>query len=75
MLLPEDIHPKNSVYYNGAIVLKELSSSKTWSLTDLYSYISTRHKMSFAMFILCLDWLFLIDIAIVDSQGKIKLCS
>ncbi|WP_317235695.1 ABC-three component system middle component 6, partial [Flavobacterium psychrophilum] len=32
-------------------------------------------NMSFSIFILCLDWLYLIDVAKINSKGKIILCS
>ncbi|HFG2109785.1 TPA: ABC-three component system middle component 6, partial [Vibrio cholerae] len=34
MLLPDNIHPDNSVYYNGAIVLKILQEYKKVELLE-----------------------------------------
>ncbi len=75
MLIPDNIHPQNSIYYNGAIVLQVLQSNSGQSLIDLYQKVRERRKMNFAVFVLCLDWLFLIDAAILNQSGKIELCS
>ena len=36
MLLPDNIHPENSVYYNGAVVLELIQQYKCIELTELY---------------------------------------
>lgn len=75
MLLPDNIHPKNSVYYNGAFVLKELQKKGNQNLLDLYQNVKQNQDMNFSVFILCLDWLFLIGVVELGSKDKIKLCS
>ena len=75
MLLPDNIHPDNSIYYNGAFVIESLKKGMSYELLDLYQEVKTRKKMSFSVFILCLDWLYLLDVAILNSKGKIELCS
>lgn len=74
MLLPHNIHPDNSVYYNGAIVLQVLQRNGTMDLFDLYEQVKGERAMSFPLFVLCLDWLYLIDSAILNS-GEVELCS
>lgn len=74
MLLPDNIHPDNSVYYNGAIVLKVLQNEGRMELFDLYEKSKGEKEMSFPLFVLCLDWLYLIDAAILNS-GEVELCS
>jgi len=75
MLLPDNIHPKNSIYYNGAFVLQALQLKSKQNLLDLYEAVSERNKMSFSVFVLCLDWLFLIDAAELNKTGEVILCS
>ncbi len=36
MLLPDNIHPEDSLYYNGAFVLQALQKNTSWDLLDLY---------------------------------------
>lgn len=75
MLLPDNIHPENSIYYNGAFVIEALNKERCLEIFDLYQEVKSKKSMSFSVFILCLDWLYLIDIAKVNSKGKIELCS
>jgi len=75
MLLPEDIHPENSIYYNGAFVLQVLQKHKTQHLLHLYQTVKQLRNMTFPVFILCLDWLFLIDAAVLNDKSEVELCS
>lgn len=75
MLLPDGIHPENSIYYNGAFVLKVLQKQKKQHLLDLYQAVKQQRNMSFAVFVLCIDWLFLIDAAVLNDKSEVKLCS
>lgn len=75
MLLPDNIHPQNSVYYNGAIVLQSLQENKKQGILDLYQKVRKAQNLSFSLFILCLDWLYLIDAARLNLIGEVELCS
>lgn len=74
MLLPDNIHPELCVYYNGSLVIKELIDENSQSILSLYSNIKSSADMSFSTFILCLDWLYLIDVAKVNESGRVELC-
>lgn len=73
MLLPDNLHPELSIYYNGAIVLKELQMRPVQAIIDLYECV--KGSMSFQIFMLCLDWLYLIDVAKINERGEVELCS
>jgi len=75
MLLPDNIHPENSIYYNGAFVLRELQKKENQSLLDLYQNVKQERNISFPVFILCLDWLFLLNVAELKNNDKVILCS
>lgn len=75
MLLPDNIHPENSIYYNGAFVIESLKKDECFKMLDLYQEVKSKRAMTFSVFILCLDWLFLLDVAKINSQGEIELCS
>lgn len=75
MLLPDNIHPQLSIYYNGSLILKELNRLAKQQVLDLYESIKSKYNMSFAIFMLCLDWLYLIDSAKIDDDGWVVLCS
>jgi len=74
MLIPDNIHPQQSIYYNGAFVLSALQLKKEQRMLDLYANIKQQKSMTFPVFVLCLDWLFLLDLVILDNNGNIKLC-
>lgn len=75
MLIPDNIHPESSIYYNGAIVLKSLQKQTNQNLLDLYQNVIKHRKMNFSVFILCLDWLYLINVAVLNQNGEVELCS
>jgi hypothetical protein len=75
MLLPDNIHPENSVYYNGAIVLELIQQYKCIQLTELYFLVKEKKEMSYPILILCLDWLYLLNVAIINKKGEVCLCS
>lgn len=75
MLLPDNIHPELSIYYNGAIVIRNLKNKKRQSVMDLFESIKAENDMSFSTFILSLDWLYLIEAAKVNEEGWVELCS
>ena len=75
MLLPDNIHPEYSIYYNGAVVLRELKKDENQPLFNLYRNVKSVNNMSFTTFMLSLDWLYLIDLAIINENGMVGLCS
>ncbi|KJS86930.1 MAG: hypothetical protein JM58_06060 [Peptococcaceae bacterium BICA1-8] len=75
MLLPDNIHPELSIYYNGAIVLEELQVSSVLHIMDLYQKMKIKNEISFSTYVLSLDWLYLIGAAKLNKQGEVELCS
>ena len=74
MLLPDNIKPENSVYYNGAYVFQVLQVVGHMNILELFSKVSKTVDISFSMYILCLDWLYLINIAKIEGE-EVVLCS
>lgn len=74
MLLPDNIQPELCIYYNGAVALKVLKETGRQSLMSLYQNVKEKNGMSFSTFILCLDWLYLINAAQVNEKGEVELC-
>ena len=74
MLVPKNISPDDCVYYNAAFVLRSLLQKGNMSLAELFCEVRLRHKMTFDMFMHCLDWLYLIN-AIKKKKETIVLCS
>ncbi len=74
MLLPDNIKPELTIYYNGAIILEELQIKNKWDIIDLYQKVKQKNSMSFMTFMLSIDWLYLIEIAVMNKNGEIELC-
>ncbi|MGE7586487.1 ABC-three component system middle component 6 [Peribacillus sp. NPDC101480] len=75
MLLPRDINPELSIYYNGSLILKQLIKEDYVDIINLYKFVKSESNMSLNTYMLSLDWLFLSDIAVVTESGEVKLCS
>ena len=74
MLLPDNVQPENSIYYNAAFVIESLKKDQSFTLLELYIEVNNRKTMTFSVFILCLDWLYLIEIIRINNEGEIELC-
>lgn len=75
MLLPEDVHPTNSLYFNGAYVLEALRRVEKISLVELFIESRKLREMQMPIFVLTLDWLFLAGLVSCNASGNIELCS
>lgn len=75
MLIPDNIHPEQTLYYNGSLVLEVLLTRRGINLLDLYSEIQKSKEMTMPVLVLCLDWLYLLDLVSVTEQGEVTLCS
>jgi len=75
MLLPDNIHPEQSIYYNGSFVLQALREQRVMDLLDLYMNTQMHREMTMPVFVLCLDWLFLLNLVSLNEQGSVELCS
>jgi hypothetical protein len=74
MLLPDNIHPENCLYYNGSFVIESLKNEKSCDMLDLFQKVKGKREMSFSVFILCLDWLYLLEVVKMNSKGEIEVC-
>lgn len=74
MLLPDNIHPELSIYYNGSLILNELKKTSHQTIMDIYYTIREENGMSFSVFVLSLDWLYLIEAAQITEEGIVKKC-
>lgn len=76
MVLPDNVKPESSILYLSSFILEILKSSKEVpSVSSLYDAVQKLHEMSIHEFLLCLDWLFLMNIAYTDEEGVMRLCS
>jgi hypothetical protein len=75
MLVPDNIHPEQTIYFNGAFVLKAIQKHRVADMLDLYIQTTSAREMSMPIFVLCLDWLFLLNLVTLNGEGKVELCS
>lgn len=75
MLVPDNIHPDQTIYFNGAFVLKAIKENRVMDMLDLYIQTTSEREMSMPVFVLCLDWLFLLNLVTLNDHGKVELCS
>lgn len=75
MLLPDNIHPEQSIYYNGAVVLQIMQKRGAIGLLDLYGEVRSSLEMSMPVLILCLDWLYLLELVTINEHGRVELCT
>lgn len=74
MLLPDNIHPELSIYYNGSIILAELEKQTEQKFFELYHNVKKSNNMTLSIFVLSLDWLYLIQLAQISEKGVVKKC-
>ncbi len=74
MLIPDNIHPERTIYFNGAFVLKAIQNKRIADMLDLYIETKASREMSMPVFVLCLDWLFLLNLVRLNDHGKVELC-
>ena len=74
MLLPNYSNPKKSLYYIGALILEEFKYQDTYDFLELYSIIKQKNPISIQIYILALDWLFLISAVDMDRQRRLQRC-
>ena len=76
MLLNNNVQPKFDVYYQGAKLIDFLSKSKnkTIDFFDVYQEFNIKNKISMSLFMLTIDWLFIIGLVNNVENGKIEKC-
>lgn len=75
MLLPDNVHPENTLLYNGGLIIRALRDLGDATLLDLYVEARKGSSLSMPLFVLSLDWLYLANCIEFTEQGKLALCS
>jgi hypothetical protein len=75
MLVPDNIHPEQTIYFNGSYVLAAIQKHRVVHMLDLYILTRAEREMSMPIFVLCLDWLFLLNLVTLNDNGRVELCS
>lgn len=75
MLLPDNVHPRNTLYYNGAVIIRALRELGEANLLDLLAACRARVDVPMALFVLSIDWLYLAGLVRRNDSGNFILCS
>jgi len=70
MIMPKDMSPKDSLYYKGYLVLREIKKQGSIKFSELV--FNLREEISVNSLILTLDWLYLLNAAILDEEGMVS---
>lgn len=76
MILSKDINPEKSIYYIGSLVIDSLNY---WDDTlidffELYKAVNQKKTVTMQLFVLSIDWLFLLGLIKPEQHGKIEKC-
>ncbi|HAN76754.1 MAG TPA: hypothetical protein DCQ31_02700 [Bacteroidales bacterium] len=76
MLLSTNIKPDKDVYYLGAKVIEILSeaSSNKIDFFDTFHKLNSIEKISMSLYILTLDWLYIIGIVKQSNDKYLEKC-
>lgn len=74
-MILNEAQPEKSLYVVGALLIESLSQRiGTFSVTELYAAEQRQLQVSFAQFILAIDWLFLTGAIAPANDGRLKKC-
>jgi hypothetical protein len=75
IVINKEINPEREVYYLGAVVIEILKDmpKKEADLLDVFQLLNKKIRVSMNLFILTLDWLYLMG-SIKHNEGCIAKC-
>ena len=76
MIVSKNTSPQRDIYYLGGklIALLDSSQRKTYDYYELYKEFIKTHPISFTLFLLVLDWLFILGVIKNIDKGEIIKC-
>lgn len=77
MIVQNNTTPEKNLYYLGAVILAIFQEKKIIAieLSELYTSVKNRLNISFNLFLLALNWLYLLDsINIKNNDNRQLVC-
>jgi hypothetical protein len=76
MIVEKNINPEHDHYFLGACIIEILDRNKTSEIdfVELYNKIKNKQTISFRLYVLTLDWLFMLGAIVLGDSGGIKKC-
>lgn len=75
MLLPDNVHPENTLFFNGAMIIRTLRILGEANLLDLLAECRKQVDLPMPLFVLSIDWLYLAGRVERNDTGNFVLCS
>ncbi len=75
MILPNNINPKNTIYYNSALIIKKMKVCDNKDFMNIYKILSKEINITLKLYLLCIDWLYLVNVIKIGIGGEIELCN
>ena len=74
MIINRDINPKREIYHLGALVLEIITNKPDVEMDffDIYQDLNEKIKVSVTLYILTLDWLFILGLINKKRETIIK---
>ncbi|MCK9224009.1 MAG: hypothetical protein M0R46_08140 [Candidatus Muirbacterium halophilum] len=74
MIINKDINPEREIYYLGALVIDILNNNsyKKMDFFELFQALNEKIKISVYLYILTLDWLFILGLITKKQEAIIK---
>jgi len=76
MIVNYESSPKNSILYSSSIIISYLKkNNRKVEFENLYNYCKSKN-MDYSIFILSVDWLFLVKIIVeINYNNEVILCN
>jgi len=76
MLLTGDVYPTNDIYYIGSQLLALLDrfGTREWEILDLYQESKSAYNLSYGLFVLAVEWLYLLGVLDLSQEGRLHRC-
>ena len=74
MIINKEINPEREIYHLGALVIEILTENQNSKLDfmDVFQQLNKKIKVSVNLFILVLDWLFILGLVNKQKDAIIK---
>lgn len=76
MIISKDTNPEKDLYYLGAQIIDILISTDTmeFDYVELFHSLRLKMKITSNLYVLSLDWLFLLGAIELSNEGNIRKC-
>lgn len=76
MIVSKDINPLRDSYYLGAKIIEVIENTETdkHDFLSIYEVLKSKERISFSLFALTLDWLYIVGAIDKPKNGKIIKC-